>query len=244
MTRELAQRIRAVAERNRFSPGALGIITNPFYLARTGLSRAIGRLGSNVRGQVLDVGCGTKPYRDLFDAKCYVGMEVARALVTPGRKNADVFYDGLRFPFADSTFESVVCNQVLEHVREPELFIREISRVLRPGGHLLLSVPFAWEEHEQPDDYRRYSSFGLSEFMQGNGFTVVELIKSTKGLLAVIQLAKGLLYKRFIDAKAVPLKAGLCFLWSAMNLIGAAVRLLPVGQSDLYLDNIILAVKT
>ena len=58
-----------------------------------------------------------------------------------------------------------MCNQVLEHVFNPDDFVREIARVLKPGGALLLTVPFVWNEHEQPYDYARYSSFGLRAFL-------------------------------------------------------------------------------
>ena len=72
------------------------------------------------------------------------------------------------------SFDNVVCNQVLEHVFRPEVFLLEIHRVIKPGGNMLMSVPFIWDEHEQPWDYARYSSFGLKYLLENTGFEVIE----------------------------------------------------------------------
>ncbi len=72
---------------------------------------------------------------------------------------AEFFYDGNHFPFNDATYDVVVSNQVLEYVFNPDEFLNEIFRILKPEGKVLLSVPFVWDEHLQPLDYARYSSF-------------------------------------------------------------------------------------
>ena len=60
----------------------------------------------------------------------------------------------------------MLCNQVLEHVFNPDEFLLKINRVLKNDGKLLLTVPFVWDEHEQPFDYARYSSFGLKALIE------------------------------------------------------------------------------
>ena len=121
-------------------------------------------MARSMNGRLLDVGCGRKPYRDLFPTKDYVGLEID----TPEnrlRNQADIFYDGNSFPFEDHDFDGIICNQVLEHVFNPDQFVRELRRVLKSRGLLLLTVPFVWDEHEQPRDYARYTSFGLKSLV-------------------------------------------------------------------------------
>lgn len=139
---------------------------NPHFLPRRALHRAMAETGSEFSGRVLDAGCGLQPYRHLLPNSVeIVGLE-SGAVGNSTNKRADVLYDGLRFPFADSSFQGVLCNQVLEHVFTPEEFLREIHRVLAPGGRLVLTVPFIWPEHEQPWDSQRYTSFGLCELLR------------------------------------------------------------------------------
>jgi SAM-dependent methyltransferase len=228
--------------RSQFFPGVMGIFANPFYFARKGLLGNIHACAGHMRGKILDVGCGQKPYRELFPGSEYIGLEID----TPenrAAKAADFFYDGKAFPFADAEFDSVLTNQVLEHVFNPGEFLGEIHRVLAPGGNLLVTVPFAWDEHEQPWDYARYSSFGLRHLLESNGFDVVESRKSVSDAGAVFQLWNVYLYKicpwRGNVGRAV---YGLAVI-APFTLLGAVCsRLLPANP-DLYLDNVVVAKK-
>src|SRR5438132_14009068 len=95
--------------RHCFTLGPIGLLTNPFYIARSGLYRAVKSLVPLVKGRVLDVGCGHKPYLHLFRCSEYVGLEIERST---GTGTADVYYDGKTFPFDDSSFDTVITNQV------------------------------------------------------------------------------------------------------------------------------------
>jgi SAM-dependent methyltransferase len=100
----------------QFAPGIMGIWLNPFYLARKELRREMTRFAPLMHGRLLDVGCGSKPYRELFSfASDYVGLEFD-SLINRVAKRADYFYDGNTFPFEDASYDGVICNQVLEHV--------------------------------------------------------------------------------------------------------------------------------
>jgi SAM-dependent methyltransferase len=146
-------RLKVSIRAQAFHPGLLGLLVNPFYFARKGLHQHIVALAPSVHGRLLDVGCGSKPYQKYFAALEYIGLDMQ------GRnKHADRFYDGKTFPFSDGEFDAVLTSEVLEHVFNPDEFLSEINRVLRNGGVLLLTVPFVWDEHEQPFDYARYSS--------------------------------------------------------------------------------------
>jgi len=221
-------------------PGFTGVFVNPFYFARRELFAAIRELGGRLGGRVLDVGCGTRPYEGLIHASDYVGLE----LDTPearARDRADAYYDGRHFPFADGNFDGVLCNQVLEHVFEPDEFLREIGRVLKDGGLLLLTVPFVWDEHEQPRDYGRYSSFGLASLLARHGFEILEARKTAADVRALCQMINAYLYK--VTATRYPyinLLSAL-LLMAPFNVLGALLSRIMPSNLDFYLDNVVLA---
>lgn len=226
----------------QFTPNGWGLVVNPYYFARRGLFRGLAEFFPGLQGRVLDVGCGRKPYRHLVPAGEYVGLE----LDTPelrGLAAADLYYSGGRFPVPDASFDAVICSQVLEHIFTPEDFLGEIHRVLRPGGSLLLTTPFVWDEHSQPYDFGRYSSFGLAHLLEKSAFEVVAQRKTCADARTVVQLATGSIYKTLRSrhrALNLVLQLGLI---APLNLIGGALALIWPGNPDLYLDNIVLARK-
>lgn len=226
----------------QFNPGLSGIWLNPFYLARAGLRDAMVEFAPALKGRLLDVGCGSMPYRSLFSVGSYVGLDIDSAIAR--RRNvADHFYDGNVFPFADGSFDSVLCNQVLEHVFNPDQFLGEIARMLRPGGKLLLTVPFVWDEHEQPNDYARYSSFGLRALMEKQGLRVLRHEKLGADPSVLCQLINAYLFK---VTQSWPKFVNLLFTLTVMalfNMLGLLFRWLLPGNPDLYLDHVILVEK-
>jgi SAM-dependent methyltransferase len=194
----------------------------------------------HLTGEVLDVGCGRKPYEALVPASRYVGIDIDSP-ITRELGAADYFYDGRTLPFPAASFDGVLCSQVLEHVFTPESFLQEIRRVLRPGGRLVLTVPFAWDEHEQPHDFARYSSFGLRALLERNGFEVMRHEKSVADAGALAQLASAWLYKvtrsRF---RMLNLLAQLTLI-APVNVCGAIAGALLPRNEDFYLDNVVLA---
>ncbi|MBT4482933.1 MAG: class I SAM-dependent methyltransferase, partial [Candidatus Latescibacteria bacterium] len=138
----------------QFYPTFIGLFINPFYIARKGLVNEIASLSMHISGRVLDVGCGNKPYEKLFNSDQYIGLEID----TPENrrsKKADMFYNGMHIPAENKYFDGVVAFQVFEHVFNPEDFLIELRRVLKQGGKLLMTIPFVWDEHEQPHDFAR-----------------------------------------------------------------------------------------
>jgi SAM-dependent methyltransferase len=234
--------LRRWRRRQDFFPGAFGWLVNPFYFARRGLLEHLREFFPQLRGEVLDVGCGSKPYRELIPAGRYVGMEMDTPR-TRASFAADVYYDGRTFPQADATFDGVLCSQVFEHVFTPAEFLAEIHRVLRPGGRLVLTVPFVWDEHEQPHDFARYSSFGLRALLEGAGFEVVAQRKSVADARALVQLASGWIFKITRTRHRVPNLLAQLALIAPLNLLGGLVAFVLPGNPDFYLDNIVLARK-
>ncbi|MDD3465758.1 MAG: class I SAM-dependent methyltransferase [Campylobacterales bacterium] len=194
-------------------------------------------------GRVLDVGCGSKPYKKYcVNSSEYVGLEID----TPEnrrRKKADFFYDGSRFPFENNSFDCVLSNEVFEHVFNPVEFLSEINRVLKKEGLLLISVPFVWDEHEQPHDYARYSSFGLKYNLEKAGFEILEARKTINSVAVIFQLLNAYIYKITVTKNGFVniIIAGL--LMSPFNIIGVVLSKVLPKNNDLYLDNVVLAKK-
>jgi SAM-dependent methyltransferase len=136
-------------------------------------STAIAR---HARGQLLDLGCGSVPcygmYRSLVDSIICVDWAASLHAGT----HVDVIADlNKPLPLRDGHWDTVVLTDVLEHIAYPDQLWGEMARVLRPGGTLILGVPFMYWLHEQPHDYFRYTEFRLRRFCEDAGFTVVEL---------------------------------------------------------------------
>jgi SAM-dependent methyltransferase len=229
-------------QKQQFEPGFWGLWINPFYHSRRGLRKAIAELSLNLKGKLLDVGCGRKPYRDMFLTDDYVGLEID----TPEnreRGHAEYFYDGHTFPLPSNGFDGVICNQVLEHVFTPDQFLSEIHRVLNPAGLLLLTVPFVWDEHEQPWDYARYSSFGLKILLEKNGFVIMKHEKINADVRVLFQLVNAYLQK-VLWTKSKVLNLLICVtVMAPFNILGVLLYKVLPSNPDLYLDQAILARK-
>lgn len=141
---------------------------------------ALREVAPQAHGRLLDVGCGSKPYESIFRPYVteYVGVEHEStfSMTNASAHNvyADAFYDGTRLPFADGSFDTVLSVQVLEHTPEPSELIREMARVLKRDGILILLAPFSFRLHEQPHDYFRYSPHGLRVLCEKAGLRIVE----------------------------------------------------------------------
>ena len=133
-----------------------------------------------LKGRVVDLGCGTSPYKEdiLKVAHQYVGVDWENSL--HDQSNVDVFADlTKKLPFEESFADTVVSFQVMEHLPEPDFFLSECYRILKPGGNLLITVPFMWQVHEAPHDYFRYTRYGLEYLLGKNHFEAIEVKENT-----------------------------------------------------------------
>lgn len=127
---------------------------------------------ADVDGDVLDVGAGAQPYRPLMPAAArYRAIDVAVAGEAFGYDLPDTeYFEGDRWPVEDSSVDVVLATETLEHVPEPTVFLAEARRVLRPGGRIVLTVPFAARWHYIPHDYWRYTPSSLRNLLEAAGF--------------------------------------------------------------------------
>jgi len=229
--------------KEQFNPSLAGLFLNPFYFARKAIYTNIKAFSKNVKGITLDIGCGTKPYEKLFFSEKYIGMDVRTSGHDHANSVIDVFYDGIEIPFENGYFDSVVCFEVLEHVFNPDIFLKEANRVLKPGGIAVFTVPFMWDEHEQPYDFARYSSFGLNHLFLKAGFKVISSKKYVSNLRILPLLANAYIYK--MVRKIISHKISYLFILpitSINNIFGYLSYLLP-DNSDMYYGNIFLLKK-
>ncbi len=140
-----------------------------YNISRILLQERIAVFGHYVRGRVLDAGSGSYDrYSHLFSSDSVVHLDIKEG------PNVDVVGNIENLPFQDSEFDSLISSQVLEHVEYPEKAVMEMCRVLKTGGHALVSVPQWNELHEEPYDFWRYTRYGIESLFTRNGFTVVE----------------------------------------------------------------------
>jgi ubiquinone/menaquinone biosynthesis C-methylase UbiE len=137
---------------------------------------------------VLDVGCGTRPYESIFHDSKYIGLDVYQSGRKLEHKIADIYFDGINIPVDSNSFDMILCTQVLEHCIDPDKLMREMHRVLTPGGCLVLTLPFVWPEHEIPYDFRRFSFYGAEQLARGLDFKIDSITRITCGQEAFIAL--------------------------------------------------------
>ena len=191
--------LRKIIERNYYQPSWYSIIINPYYIARNGLLNKIKNFAASgfQNKNILDIGCGLKPYGDLFDsAQQYTGIDVQGGGHLDQAKSVDKFFDGVNIPFPDNSFEIIICTQVLEHCTDPHFLLKEASRVLKPGGVIFLTMPFVWSEHEIPYDFRRYTRYEHARIFKEANLSI-EKIEETVGVFGVC----GQLISAFISEK-------------------------------------------
>jgi SAM-dependent methyltransferase len=134
-------------------------------------------LVAEARGKIVDVGCGAQPYRSLLPSTVeYVGIDIAEAATRFGYQAPDtVYFSGAEWPKEAENADLILCTEALEHVPAPAAFLKEAHRCLRPGGQLVVTVPFAARWHFIPFDYWRFTPSGLKQLLEEAGFREVRV---------------------------------------------------------------------
>lgn len=168
------------------------------FLIRKSVLSALSSNLDKLDGLVLDVGCGEKPYKSLLMSEKskvmkYIGLDFKD---NPIHDNApDIFWENGKIPLREGSVDCAICTEVFEHCPEPESVMKEIYRVLKPGGILFFTVPFLWPLHEVPFDEYRYTPFALERHLRKAGFNDVE-IAATGGWDASLAQMLGLWVRR------------------------------------------------
>jgi SAM-dependent methyltransferase len=141
------------------------------YIATSLLERSIAALAPRLQGRLLDVGCGTQPYRTYFAQ----AAQIVACDFDANRGPVDFTCPADQIPVEAGSFDTVLCTEVLEQVPDTHAVWREFFRILRPGGRVLLTAPMYWPAHEIPYDFYRYPFHGFCALVREGGFEIEEL---------------------------------------------------------------------
>ena len=158
---------------------------DPLYLHLVDLLEGLKTLIPRNITRVLDYGCGGSPYRRLFGPCAYDRADL------PGDETLDFEYGAdSRLPAELSDYDCVLSSQVLEHVLSPALYLAECYRVLKAGGSLVLSTHGLFEDHACPQDFWRWTAYGLRKLVEEAGLKVDRTLKLTTGPRAAMFIAE------------------------------------------------------
>lgn len=123
---------------------------------------------------LLDASAGNRPYQVIFARQRYESCDMPNGFYRC-KHDFECFLDAI--PRPKGYYDAVVLTQVLEHVPNPELVLRELARVTRPGGKLLLSVPMTCPLHGEPWHFFNFTHHGLARLAAASGWRVAECEK-------------------------------------------------------------------
>lgn len=152
------------------------------------------------RGLLLDLGCGNVPWYEVYQSL----VEDAICIDWENTNHQNIYLDekidlNQPIPLKDSSFDTILATDVLEHIANPQLCVSEIERLLKPEGKLILTVPFLYKIHEPPHDYYRYTEYILKTFMKTCGLEII-LLESYGGLPEIFL---DLIAKRIVKYKVL-----------------------------------------
>ena len=173
------------AQKNFLHP-KLGPWTVGLYIHRKKILNSLIKATPYLKGKLLDVGCGNKPYQSILSTDQYTGIDVNVTLHQ--KDNVDVMFDGVNIPFDNDHFNSVLCTEVLEHCADPVVLMKEIKRILKPGGCAFITAPMFIEHHEVPYDMRRMTYYGMKNLAESNGMEII-MIEDRGSFFAVLTSA-------------------------------------------------------
>ena len=188
-------------------------------------------------GAVVDVGCGEQPFRPLVEAnrRAYVGMDIAQ-----NSSGTVSLLGDLEHVDPATTYPIVLCTEVLEHVVDIDASFRGLRRLTMPGGLVLITVPFLFPEHLDPDDFRRLTGHGVAQLARDHGFSVVSIDR--------LGAAPDVIATMLADVSVLPpaptlrsrIKARIlraCQAWLVSRLASASLAAHVQINSNLYLSS-------
>jgi len=157
----------------------------PFNSSRARLFNEVSAFAASIPAGalVLDAGAGNSPYKTLFSHTRYESADFEQVNKVYAAQTYTC--DLSRIPVEDARFDNIIFNQVMEHLSEPLAVLRELRRVLKPGGRLMYSAPLFYEEHEQPFDFFRYTQFGVRHLF-GQAALEIERLDWLEGYLGTV----------------------------------------------------------
>ena len=124
----------------------LGSVPAAYLAAKWSRGIDIRQYGSGI---LLDIGCGEKPYSTMTEGLVSAHLGLDHPASFHSNSKVDIFATAYETALADKSVDTVLCTVVMEHLERPQDSVREMYRILKPGGHVILSVPLFWQWHKQ-----------------------------------------------------------------------------------------------
>jgi len=182
-----------------------------------------------IDGITVDIGCADQAIRHLLpESAQYIGLDYYETAVTWYQSRPDAFADARHLPLADGSTDSALMLHVLEHLDRPGQALREAARILRPGGSLLIEVPFLYPVHDAPLDYRRWTREGLEVEIRAVGLrtdTITPIGRATETAAVLFNLAIARLMLDWLSRRSpwLLLAPVLGLLVPVLNIVGWAL---------------------
>lgn len=170
-------------------------LSNPKFLIRQNIRKFVFDSVNNKNfNTVVDIGAGNAPYKQFIKHERYICLDSENR----GGFEKDFFIidANKNLPLENDMADLVILTEVLEHLKEPQVILFEINRILKKGGLLILTTPFAWPLHEAPVDYYRYTKFGLVYLLKKAGFNNIKITAKGNYFFTLCQLLTRLLNKK------------------------------------------------
>lgn len=173
------------------------------YLCLSDLKMALDLFSSEKNINILDYGSGSSPYRSLFPNSHYLRADLKSAsLVDSNSLDLDFYLDkDGKCNCSDKSFDLILSTQVLEHVKQPVVYINECHRMLKDEGRLLLTTHGTFPDHACPDDYYRWTLEGLTCLLESEDFSVKSKMKITTNQRAFLYFFQQFLPSLFTSRK-------------------------------------------
>lgn len=183
---------------------------------------------AEVKGVLLDVGSADGWLEDHLgpDAE-YVSLDYPPTGQALYGARPSVYADAARMPFGDGTVHAIACLEVIEHVPCPDLVLGEMHRVLKPGGHAFLSMPFLYPIHDAPHDFTRLTLHGWRQQAAQHGFLLQQIAKRTHslrtaGLLACLAISGAVATRAgLVGVLFLPLAAASVLMINILTFLGS-----------------------
>lgn len=146
---------------------------HPQWLVFKNEEKGLTEIAQHSQGYVLDLGAGTQKIQHFLSPSCqYISLDYYETATKWYGKTPTVFGDAQVLPFKSKSADTILLLDVLEHLPAPESCLKEIFRVLQPGGKLIIQVPFLYPLHDTPYDFQRWTCFGLQKLAKKHQYQI------------------------------------------------------------------------
>lgn len=156
----------------------------------------------NIRGgkTVIDIGCANQwPKKHLHDDCHYIGVDYLETADQWYKTRPNVYADAAKLAIDSNTADVVLLLDVLEHLKEPDLALQEIHRVLKHNGQIIMQVPYLYPLHDEPRDFQRYSKYGFAALADKHGFLIRECHASGHPIVTSALMSNLAISKTFVN---------------------------------------------